>query len=134
MSAAANDSPPKKPSILVVDDNADMVELLRLKLTGAGYAVITAEHPLRALDLLEQQMPDVMVLDIMMPVRSGIEVLENIRWNPRYAQLPIIVLSAATLREEDRAFVNEFSRAYLDKTDLDKLVPLIQEILKERDT
>ena len=130
MSNAVSTEHSTQPTVLVVDDNADMLELLRLLLTNAAFSVVTAEHPLHALELLEGELPDLMVLDIMMPVRSGIEVLENIRWNPRFAHLPIVVLTAASLREEDRAFVNEFTRAYLDKTEIGKLVPLIRDILE----
>lgn len=117
------------PTVLVVDDNTDMLELVGLLLTNAGFQVVTAEHPLQALEILEEKPPDAMVLDIMMPVRSGLEVLENIRWNTKLADLPVVVLTAASLRNNDRKFVDEFTRAYLDKTEINKLVPLLREIL-----
>ncbi len=102
--------------VLVVDDDRQVLDLLTTLLTRAGYQVRTAAGAVEALELLESEDLGAVVLDVMMPVRSGIEVLENIRWNPKLAKLPVIVLSAAQLTKEEHEFVAEFSVGFVDKT------------------
>ncbi|HUJ73522.1 MAG TPA: response regulator [bacterium] len=102
-------------TVLVVDDDRQMLELVNTLLTRAGYTVLLAEGAVQALELLEEGDLGAVVLDIMMPVRSGIEVLEHMRWNPRLADLPVIVLSAAHLSQEELDFVKEFSVGFVDK-------------------
>jgi CheY-like chemotaxis protein len=109
-------------TVLVVDDDRQMLDLLQVMLGRAGYTVLLADGAVQALDLLESEPVGAVVLDIMMPVRSGIEVLEHIRWNPRLAKLPVIVLSAAHLSEEEQEFVNEFSVGFVDKSRISDLL------------
>ncbi len=102
--------------VLVVDDDRQVLELLTTLLGRAGYEVRTAAGAVEALELLEAEDLGAVVLDIMMPVRSGIEVLEHIRWNPKLSKLPVIVLSAAHLTKEEQEFISEFSVGFVDKT------------------
>jgi CheY-like chemotaxis protein len=102
--------------VLVVDDDRQVLDLLTTLLSRAGYAVLTAAGAVEALELLEAEDLGAVVLDIMMPVRSGIEVLEHIRWNPKLATLPVIILSAAQLTKEEQEFVAEFAVGFVDKT------------------
>lgn len=109
-------------TVLVVDDDRQMLDLLQVMLSRAGYAVLLADGAVQALDLLESEPVGAVVLDIMMPVRSGIEVLEHIRWNPKLAKLPVVVLSAAHLSEEELEFVNEFTVGFVDKSHIGDLL------------
>jgi two-component system KDP operon response regulator KdpE len=84
-------SDPKVSKILVVDDELPTLRILKRNLTGHKYAVLTASDGLEALRVLEQHLPDLMLLDLTMPKLNGLEVIRRARqWN----QLPIIVLSA----------------------------------------
>jgi len=83
--------------ILVVDDDPDMVELLTRALERAGYRVDTAHDGEQALDLVEANAPDLVVLDLMLPGMDGFEVCRRIRLE---RQMPIIVLTARD-EEED---------------------------------
>lgn len=79
--------------ILVVDDEKDITDLLRYNLEKEGFRVLVAQDGKAALNLLAEQ-PDLILLDIMMPVMDGWEVCRAIRSNPQHQHLPIIFLTA----------------------------------------
>jgi len=82
--------------ILVVEDERDLAELLQFQLDRAGYSVSTAATGAAALRKIEQQLPDLILLDLMLPELSGIEVASRLRTNPKTASIPIIMLTAKT--------------------------------------
>ena len=86
-----------KKTILVVDDDLHIRELLRLYLENAGYAVLGAENGVEALLVFQQSRPDLVILDIMMPVLDGIETCRQIR---NLAVTPVILLTARTEAED----------------------------------
>ena len=80
--------------ILVVDDEKDIVELISFHLQREGYGVIPAYTGEDALELLKTEMPDLVVLDLMLPGIQGLEVCRHIRSAPAYSDMPVIILSA----------------------------------------
>ena len=82
------------PSILVIDDDPDILEALSEILESEGFGIHQARNGLEALELLEPLHPDLILLDLMMPVMDGWEFAERIRGRPDWAQIPVIVLSA----------------------------------------
>jgi two-component system phosphate regulon response regulator PhoB len=80
--------------ILVVDDEPDLVELVRLSLHRAGYQVETAATGRQALDCLRRQRPDLVILDLMLPDVSGTELCRRLRADAELAALPVIMLTA----------------------------------------
>lgn len=90
-----------KATILVVEDESDILELVRYNLQQAGYRVIVAHDGLQALDLLREQKPDLVVLDILLPNLDGREVCRRIRQNPQTHHIPVLILSALS-EETDR--------------------------------
>ncbi|MDW8363986.1 MAG: sigma-54 dependent transcriptional regulator, partial [Myxococcales bacterium] len=87
-------------TILVVDDERNIRRTLRLVLEGAGFEVLEAESAEAALELLGQHDVDVVILDVRLPGKSGIEALAEIRSQPATARLPVLVISGhATLAE-----------------------------------
>jgi DNA-binding response OmpR family regulator len=78
----------------VVDDDQDIRESLAQILTEEGFEVSSACNGLEALEELERCKPDVMLLDLMMPVLNGWEVMERLRLSEEHSKLPIVVLSA----------------------------------------
>lgn len=86
--------------VLIADDDPLLRDLLMHKLSAAGYAVIAAEDGRQALDQCHQQRPDLVVLDGMMPIADGFEVLRRLKADPETAGLPVIMLTALR-REED---------------------------------
>ena len=80
--------------ILVVDDEADLRELLEMNLSRQGYRVTVAADGRQALRAIAADLPDLVVLDVMMPELSGTEVASRVRSDPRTAGLPIVMLTA----------------------------------------
>ena len=86
----------RKQLVLVVDDEAAIVRLLRATMQAEGYAVITADRGGTALDLLNTERPDLVVLDVMMPEMDGFETLRRIRSESQVPTVPVILLTART--------------------------------------
>jgi len=82
--------------ILVVDDNPDAIAIVKSALEARGYAVNTAERGATALTSVDADRPDVILLDIMMPDMSGLEVLEKLKSTPSTAAIPVILVTAKT--------------------------------------
>jgi two-component system phosphate regulon response regulator PhoB len=90
--------------VLVVDDEADVLLLCRLNLQQRGHEVLEASEGNRALELAEDRHPDVIVLDLMLPGMTGYEVLETLKQNEQTSDIPILVLTAKSLRaDRDRS-------------------------------
>ena len=79
--------------ILVVDDETLLVKGIRFNLQNDGYEVITGENGQQAVDLVKEQSPDLVVLDVMMPVMDGLTACQKIR---EFSEVPIILLTAKT--------------------------------------
>ena len=90
-----------KPLILVVEDEAPLVTLLRYNLEGAGFDVADAPDGEEALISISERKPDLILLDWMLPLVSGLEVCRQIRRKPETRDIPIIMLTARG-EEEDR--------------------------------
>jgi DNA-binding response OmpR family regulator len=83
-----------KPKILVVDDEPDALEVIAFKLKEAGYSPLTAPDGLRAVELVREERPALVVLDLMLPKMDGLEVCKLLRRDPATAAIPIIMLTA----------------------------------------
>lgn len=81
--------------ILVVDDEPSIREALALVLEGEGYDVVTASNGREAIERIEQRRPDVLLLDVMMPVMDGLTACEVIRSTTPVKSLPIVLMTAA---------------------------------------
>ena len=83
-----------KPKILVVDDEPEAVELVEFNLKQAGYVVTTAADGAEALKKARSQVPDLIVLDVMLPEMDGFEICKALRLDPATARVPILMLTA----------------------------------------
>ena len=81
--------------ILVVDDEPDVVELVQRTLEHEGFDVLAAYDGISALDLAANEAPDLILLDIMMPMMSGYEVCEQLKSSPQTQNIPVLCLSSA---------------------------------------
>jgi CheY-like chemotaxis protein len=92
-----------KSTILVVDDDADCREMLSDLLSREGYTVACAENGREALDYISSTTPSLMILDLMVPVMSGWELLDRQKTDPRMESLPVVVVSASGLAQDIHA-------------------------------
>lgn len=83
-----------KQKILVVDDEADVVELIEYNLRNVGFDVVCATDGEEALAKIKTTLPDMIVLDIMLPGKDGFEVCKQLKRDPKTANIPIIMLTA----------------------------------------
>jgi two-component system phosphate regulon response regulator PhoB len=83
-----------KQKILIVDDEPDALEVIAFKLKEAGYIPLTAADGLRAVELVRDERPALVVLDLMLPKLDGLEVCKLLRRDPATAGIPIIMLTA----------------------------------------
>jgi len=86
-------------TVLIVDDEESGRQTLESILEGEGYTLIMAENGPQAIDKAKMYLPDVILLDVMMPGMTGFEVCERIRNDPPVAEIPIIILTALDDRE-----------------------------------
>lgn len=117
--------------IMIVDDEPINVKLARKYLVMEGYAnFVTTTDSRQAIDLISKESPDALLLDIMMPHISGIDILTVLRADPRWLHLPIVILTAAhdqaTKRQAIDLGVTDFLGKPVDPTDL---VPRIRNAL-----
>ena len=83
----------KSSKLLIVEDDKSIRELYELKLTKVGFNVITAEDGGKGWDAVQKELPDLVLLDVMMPVLNGFEVLKKMRDNKETKDIPVIILS-----------------------------------------
>src|SRR6058998_1694368 len=101
--------------ILVADDNAVSRELIREVLEADNYQVIEASDGREALDKLREQQPDLVLLDIQMPILDGHALIRELRADPRFSGLPVVALTAYAMQgDREKALTLGFDR-YITK-------------------
>ena len=103
------------PRVLIVDDERRNVELLKVMLAPEGYTILTASNGPEALGLLEDQQPDLILLDVMMPGMDGYEVAGKIKANPATKNIPVIMLTALDDRNARMLGLNAGAEDFLTK-------------------
>jgi two-component system cell cycle response regulator DivK len=101
--------------ILIVEDKDTSRELLRTVLEKQGYVVAEATDGEQALVLARANVPDLILLDLQMPLRNGYEVVSELRKDPRFVSVPIVAVTASAMQgDRDKALLAGFS-GYLTK-------------------
>src|SRR5277367_4198916 len=83
-----------KRRVLVVDDERDIVDLVRYNLNKNGYTALVAVDGNQAIEIAQRELPDLIVLDLMLPGMSGMEVARRLKGDARTAHIPIVMLTA----------------------------------------
>lgn len=118
------------PLILCADDDEDILSLVALRLRRAGYEVAQAHDGDQALELARSRRPALAVLDVMMPRRTGYEVLAELRNDPALAGLKVILLSARVQEADVARGFDSGADAYLAKPfKADELLAQVRELL-----
>jgi PAS domain S-box-containing protein len=112
--------PLQRGRLLVVDDDPQVVDLVRQLLEGEPYEVVAAADGQEALEAITLQRPDIVLLDLLMPRLDGFAVIEHLRRDAQYCQLPVIVFTAKTLTAAEHARLDQSVRAVLQKRGLDR--------------
>ncbi|NDD39135.1 MAG: response regulator [Verrucomicrobia bacterium] len=96
---------PPEGYVLLVEDDPTLREMMSRIIENEKFPVTVAENGLRALELVKQTIPQLIVLDIMMPVMDGFQFLGELRQRKEWAHIPVVVLTAKTLSPEEREFL-----------------------------
>lgn len=118
-------------SILLVDDSRLMRTANERALARAGYSVVTARDGEEALHIARARIPDLILLDMLLPKLGGVEVLHALRKNPATASIPVIVLSSLPQKNEAK-LIKEGAAAYFEKSriELDQHAESLLHIVK----
>ncbi len=124
---------PDNFKILIVDDDPDIVELIRYNTTNVGYQVVMANDGLEALEVAEKEMPDLILLDIMMPKIDGVEVCQRLRADTKYDNTIIAFLTARSEEYSQVAALDYGGDDYITKPILPKvLMSRIKALLRRK--
>jgi CheY-like chemotaxis protein len=109
----------KSPKVLVADDDPRALELTALRIGDMGSTVVRASGGQEAIDLARKELPDLIVLDLMMPDVNGFDVVDVLQQRPETARIPIMVVTAKQLTPEERKKLNGFVKNIVEKGELD---------------
>ena len=105
----------KAETVLVVDDDPEALDLMRQFLEDEKINVRTAENGLKALDSLTKMLPDLILLDLMMPEMDGFEVINRLKKTEEWAKIPVVIITAKTLDEQESVFLDKRVEAIIAK-------------------
>ncbi|MEX0984125.1 MAG: response regulator [Actinomycetota bacterium] len=116
--------------ILLIDDEPDIRAVVRILLEPYGHEVLLGEDGLRGFGMAQHQRPDVILLDLMMPILDGHAALQMIRGDERTSHIPVVVLTAVSQRAvHDRCMLEGADRVLTKPFDPDDLAGAIDEVL-----
>ena len=107
----------KKTTVLIVDDEPDIIATLQFRLVSTGYRVLTAENGARALDVMRSDKVDLVLADFMMPEINGLELTRLVKAEPRWAQVKILLFSCNAEPEFRQRALDLGAVDYLSKID-----------------
>lgn len=120
-----------KQLILVVDDDPDLVEALSMKLESKGFRVAKAYDGVQAWDKIKEERPKLLILDVMMPNKNGYQLCDEIKKDPEYKDITVVLLTAVgeavtTTRYMHRDGITTLADDFIPKPiDLDKLMDIV---------
>jgi two-component system alkaline phosphatase synthesis response regulator PhoP len=118
--------------ILAVDDEPQILRLVSLSLKAGGFEVIEASDGLSAIEIAEAEQPDLILLDVMMPVLDGYEACRRLKENDATRDIPVVMLTAKTQLTEEKAGLDSGAQDYISKPFTPKdLVARVQAFLGE---
>ena len=122
---------PSAEPILIVEDDPANRELLRRMLEKAGWAVEEADNGQAALEAIEVRKPSLVLLDLMMPRVDGFDLVARMRERPDLRDIPVVIITAKDLTEEDRVRLDGGVERIIQKSDRDEMLRrLTREISK----
>src|SRR5438093_8876729 len=117
--------------ILIVEDDAHSAKLLNVRLAHLGHTIMVAQDGSQAFACIQTQVPDLILLDVMLPRISGFQVLEQLKLNRTTNQIPVLMLTVRTDEQSMRTGIEGGADAYLSKPiDFSDLVQWIETCLR----
>ncbi len=116
--------------VLIIEDEEILLELLQKKLTQEGYEVTIAKDGVEGLEKVKEQIPDVILLDIIMPKMGGFEVMKELQKQEKFSNIPIIIISNSGQPVELDLAQKLGARDWLIKTDFDPQ-EVIDKVIKQ---
>jgi DNA-binding response OmpR family regulator len=118
--------------IMLVDDEITMLTLVSITMKRQGFCVVEAENAAKALNMLDNSIPDLIIIDMMMPGMDGIELCARIRSRPQTSRTPIIMLSALHDGKNAKRALEVGANLYLPKvTSHYELITKVRDILAQ---
>ena len=125
----------KQKTVMIIEDEADAAELFSEMMRLNDFRVIKMFSSAPAIPMITQEKPDVILLDVMMPDISGLEVLRYIRREPELSAIPVIILSAKSMPSDIRTGIEAGASMYLTKpVGFQDLKNAVQKVLNETTT
>jgi len=109
----------KKLTVLIIDDDPQAVELIAVRILGLADTVLRAYGGREAIETARRELPDLIVLDLMMPEVNGFDVVEALSEHPNTARIPVVVVTAKEITAEDRAKLHGYVTRIMEKTGFD---------------
>lgn len=127
----------KKPSVLIIDDEVDIRDIVKMKLESQGFEVKTADSETQGIDLARELQPDIILLDLVMPLMNGVEVLAKLKDDPKTKNIRIFIFTG---KGDPRPDITEASRKMAieggavdfirKEIDLDELVLKLKKVVE----
>ena len=122
---------PSEYKSLIVDDVMSNVLLLKVLLTNEKFAIATASNGRQALEQVDKENPDLVLLDVMMPDMSGFEVAQHLKANPKTADIPIVAMTANAFDEDRKKALEHGMNGHIAKPfDIDTFAETVLEYVK----
>ncbi|MCH7754323.1 response regulator [candidate division KSB1 bacterium] len=119
-----------KKKILIIEDYNNIVEILTMRLSAMGYAVISAKDGQEGLTLARKEKPDLIVLDITLPKMNGYKISRLLKFDSKYKDIPIIMLTARETKLDEQIGLETGADVYIYKSDrTGKLLKTIRHFL-----
>ena len=118
-----------KEKILLIEDNLDLIEIMRMYLTYHGYSVLLAQNGFEAIETASSELPDLVVTDIMLQDMDGVRIAWELRNDAKTRHIPILALTAKTFTDE--IIPNVFNDILRKPANLHQFDAKIQKLLKE---
>lgn len=120
--------------VLIIDDNPTLATTLQMILELKGFTIITASDGIAGLNKVMEEMPDIIILDIMLPGMDGYQVCEKVKANPNTKDIPVIMLTGKDTGEDfDKALEKKADWYIVKPYNIDHLMSVFDKLLKNKE-
>ncbi|MDR1417733.1 MAG: response regulator [Endomicrobium sp.] len=118
--------------ILVVDDDVAFIDSIEMFFSSEGFSVVKLINPDNIFDVLEREIPDLILLDVYLPKTNGFEILKNLKSHYMFSSIPVIMITADVTVHIDKAFSQGADDCIFKPVDPQALIKRISKVLHEK--